>query len=105
MGKTLYENSSDDEEIGVMFISGHGTALSVWEYDGDWQSCGYGYAWDNVSSGTVFDAQKIKTLSDVNRMYGTSIDSGEERVRKSAIRAVPVKKTVKTYVKIEEVEP
>jgi hypothetical protein len=93
----IANNTNQTDEKGVMVInvpsSGLGSALSVWECE----EAGYGYTheWGSIERATVFDAEKVKTLDDIERIYGVDITSHNQR---NSARIVAVVKTITRQV-------
>ena len=86
----IANNTSQTDEKGVMVINvsscGLGSALSVWECEE--AGLGYTHEWGSIECATVFDAEKVKTLDDIERIYGVDITSHNQRVSAKIIEVV-----------------
>lgn len=93
----IANNTSQTDEKGVMVLNvsscGLGSALSVWECEE--AGLGYTHEWGSIECATVFDAEKVKTLDDIERIYGVDITSYNQR---NGARIVAVVKTISRQV-------
>lgn len=92
----IANKTSQAEEKGVMVVTasskGFGAALQVYELEPGY---GYTHSWEPIECATVFDAEKVKTLDDIERIYGVDITSYNQR---NGARIVAVVKTISRQV-------
>ena len=85
----IANNTSQTDEKGVMVVTasskGFGAALQVYELEPGY---GYTHSWEPIECATVFDAEKVKTLDDIERIYGVDITSHNQRVSAKIIEVV-----------------
>ena len=98
--RTIGEYADQDIEEGLIAVTyrvsdnTYGQALEVFPYEES--GMGYNYSWGTISSATIFDPKVIKTLDDIDRVYG--INTMGHNQRNGLILVKVEKKTFKQVV-------